>query len=272
MHSAWRTRRALGLFVFPDFRDLTWGYLVRKVDHIRGKPPLPATDPIKNLRHASARWPNLVVQDRAPPTLGIAPRNRARYRPVQLEHRREKLSQVRNHPTDDPCTLTVREETPSDVASIFALNAAAFETDAEARLVDALRNANALTSSLVAQQSGHIVGHAAFSPVTITDGQRVTTAVGLGPMAVLPQRQRGGVGSALVHEGLRALATQDVSLCIVLGHPNYYPRFGFERACLHGIRWEHDVPDDVFFVKALRNGALDEVRGIVRYRPEFEQV
>ncbi|MFO7563729.1 MAG: N-acetyltransferase [Enhygromyxa sp.] len=166
--------------------------------------------------------------------------------------------------------LTLRYESPQDAASIFTLNRAAFETDAEARLVDALRAAGGLSLSLVAELDGRLVGHIAFSPVTVSDGDAVASGVGLGPMAVLPELQRQGIGGALVTEGLRRLGGAGLGFCVVLGHAEYYPRFGFERASSHGIRWEHDVPEDVFFVQSLRPGGLEAVRGVVRYRAEFD--
>lgn len=166
--------------------------------------------------------------------------------------------------------LDLREETPRDVASIFEVNAAAFETDTEARLVDALRAGGGLMLSLVARHQGAIIGHAAFSPVTISGDDGVATGAGLAPMAVLPKFQRMGVGAALIAKGLELLRERDIPLCVVLGHADYYPRFGFEQTSRHGIRWEHDVPEDVFFVQALQPNALDGVRGVVRYRPEFD--
>lgn len=166
---------------------------------------------------------------------------------------------------------TVRPERPLDVDAIHAVNAAAFPTALEADLVDALRAAGALTLSLVATESDSVVGHIAFSPVTVTraDGTTVT-GVGLGPMAVLPRRQRAGAGSALVEEGLRRLRALGARFCVVLGHPDYYPRFGFAPASGSHLRWEHPAPDEAFLAVALTPGGLDGVTGVVRYRPEFD--
>src|SRR5215831_5051440 len=169
-----------------------------------------------------------------------------------------------------PMRLEIRDEMPADETSIHALNAAAFETDAEARLVDALRGHGRLQLSLVALEGPLLVGHIAFSPATITqpDGA-VVEGIGLGPMAVTRMRQRLGIGSRLVRTGLDRLWVAGHPFCVVLGHAAYYPRFGFERASRFGIRWERDVADEVFFGLELAPGALSGVSGVVRYAPEF---
>lgn len=168
--------------------------------------------------------------------------------------------------------LELREETPADVAAIHRLNASAFATDAEARLVDALRVNKALILSLVADAAGQIIGHIAFSPVVVESNGRELHGVGLAPMAVAPAHQRQGVGKKLIAEGLRRLRLAGHLLCVVVGHPDYYPRHGFVRASAHDLRWERPVPDDVFFVQELAPGGLEGVSGVVRYRPEFDAV
>ena len=166
----------------------------------------------------------------------------------------------------------LREERPADVPAIHRLNTASFDSDAEARLVDALRANGGLTLSLVAQVSGEIVGHIGFSPVVIEGSSGIAHGVGLAPMAVAPALQRQGIGGRLVAEGLRRLGAAGQPFCVVLGHAEYYPRHGFIRASVRGIRWEKAVPDEVFFVHELTPGGLAGVEGIVRYRPEFEAV
>lgn len=167
--------------------------------------------------------------------------------------------------------LEVRQETPEDEAAVHALNASAFESDAEARLVDALRAGGALTLSLVAVVDGEVVGHIAFSPVVVEAEGRVMHGIGLAPMAVAPSHQRHGIGGRLIEGGLQRLRAQGHPFCVVLGHPDYYPRHGFVRASLNGLRWEQGH-DEAVFVQALTPEGLSGVSGIVRYRPEFDAV
>lgn len=171
----------------------------------------------------------------------------------------------------DAPEVVVRPEAPGDAAAIHALYAAAFGTDAEARLVDALRASGALTLSLVAVEGDAIVGHIAFSPVVVEGGGRVAEGLGLAPMAVAPAHQRRGIGGRLIAAGLDRLRADGHRFCVVLGHPAYYPRHGFVAAGAHGLRWEHGH-DAAFFVRALSAGGLDGVAGVVRYRPEFDAV
>ncbi len=166
----------------------------------------------------------------------------------------------------------IRLERSEDAAAIRRVNEFAFARLAEANLVDALRDAGAVTLSLVAEREGRIVGHILFSPVTIESPEEAFPAVGLGPMAVEPGLQRSGIGSALVRAGLSALRADGHEVVVVLGHPEYYPRFGFVRASEHGIRWEQYAPDEAFMVLELRAGALGGRGGVVRYRAEFTGV
>jgi putative acetyltransferase len=165
--------------------------------------------------------------------------------------------------------FVIREEAPRDAAAIRQVNTTAFETDAEAKLVDALRAAGALTLSLVAEADGEIVGHIAFSPVVVESSRRTNHGVGLAPMAVAPAYQRQGIGGRLIDDGLRRLRDAGHRFCVVLGHAEYYPRHGFSRASNFGMQWERPVPDDIFFVRELAKGGLAGVSGTVRYRPEF---
>jgi len=164
--------------------------------------------------------------------------------------------------------LTIRAEEPGDRESVFAVNAAAFETTSEADLVEALRTRAQPTVSLVAELDGRIVGHILFSPVTAETSEN-TVAMGLGPMAVLPQHQNQGIGSQLVHRGLDACRGLGVQAVVVLGHPTYYPSFGFQPASHFGIHCEYDVPDEVFMALELQPGSLSEVTGLVRYHEAF---
>lgn len=164
----------------------------------------------------------------------------------------------------------IRPEIPADIPQIHAVVAAAFETDAEARLVDALRASGNATISLVAEQEGAIVGHILFSPVTV-DGTAVPV-LGLAPVSVVPAHQRQGIGGALIREGLTRAAARGYTAAVLLGHPEYYPRFGFVPASRFGLRCEYDCPDEAFMALELSPGALAGLSGLVQYRAEFAEV
>jgi putative acetyltransferase len=168
--------------------------------------------------------------------------------------------------------LTIRPEESDDYAAIRHVNILAFGQPNEADLVDALRCVGGLTISHIAIQDRDIVGHIAFSPVTISSDTTTIEAIGLGPMAVLPEFQRQGIGSQLVKAGLDTCRQTDYGVVVVLGHPEYYPRFGFTPSKPHGIVWEHDVPEEVFMIKELQQGALTHTQGVVKYRAEFDHV
>jgi putative acetyltransferase len=173
--------------------------------------------------------------------------------------------------------IDIREESEADLRAVRRLNESAFGRTEEAALVDALRAAAHPQVSLVAVENREVVGHIFFSPVTIEPEADVSTKtaaalMGLAPMAVLPQYQRQGIGSRLVREGLRECLRMGGEAVVVLGHPEYYPRFGFVPASGKGLRCEYPVPDEVFMVTELIEGALDGVRGLVKYHPEFGKV
>jgi putative acetyltransferase len=167
----------------------------------------------------------------------------------------------------------IRRERPEDGEVVRAVLVAAFPADEEARLVEALRASGHLHISLVAEEGGQVVGHVAFSPIELDgepDGTPASAAAGLGlaPLAVAPQHQRRGLGGQLVRAGLAAAARPGTGYVVVLGHPDYYPRFGFRRASTLGLRNEYGA-DDAFLVVELRPGALPRGGGLVRYGPEF---
>ena len=168
--------------------------------------------------------------------------------------------------------ITIHREKPEDVTAIHAVNEQAFGRAAEAELVDKLRANGQATLSLVAVQGSEIVGHILFSPVTIASSEEVLAAVGLAPMAVRPEFQKQGIGSQLIERGLEQCRVAGQACVVVLGHPEYYPRFGFVPASRYGIRCEYDVPDEVFMIIELRDGALEGCAGIVKYQPEFNEV
>lgn len=167
--------------------------------------------------------------------------------------------------------ITIRSETPADHSAVRRINELAFGTANEANLVDALRACTDPFISLVAVKDEEIVGHIFFSPVSIESENATFTAMGLAPMAVLPQYQKQGVGSALVEAGLKECMRIGHYVVIVVGHAEYYPRFGFTPARAKGLSCEFDVPDDVFMVAELSPGALNGRQGLVRYHPEFKK-
>jgi putative acetyltransferase len=164
--------------------------------------------------------------------------------------------------------MLIREERQLDAARVRAVNLAAFETSAEADLVDALRRHVTPLISLVAEDGEDIVGHILFSPVTLASEPEVTL-MGLAPMAVMPSRQRQEIGSRLVREGLERCRHIDAAAVVVLGYPEFYPRFGFVPAARLFLRCEYDAPEDAFMVCELREGALKGLSGTIRYDPAF---
>lgn len=144
--------------------------------------------------------------------------------------------------------IIIRDETDADISIISEITAEAFKAfelsdHTEQFIINALRKAGALTISLVAELNGHVIGHIAFSPVTISDGTQGW--FGLGPVSVLPEYQKQGVGKALIHEGLSRLKKMNAKGCCLVGHPDYYKKFGFRIASELGL---DGVPPEVFFV------------------------
>ena len=162
--------------------------------------------------------------------------------------------------------IEIREERPEDIAAVREVNKRAFGQEQEANIVDALRSNGAALLSLVATLNGQVVGHIMYSPITV--GDKVTGAA-LAPMAVLPEHQREGIGSKLIEAGTQKLKEAGYPYIIVLGHANFYPRFGFKPASSFGIECEWDVPDDVFMLLVLDQSKMQDVSGLARYRHEF---
>lgn len=177
-------------------------------------------------------------------------------------------------PNDVPSkSVAIRPEEPRDVAAIFRVNAAAFPTDMEAKLVDRLRAAGLATISLVAEVAGEIVGHVLFSPVTVAEQADLNGApfLGLAPVAVLPQWQKRGIGGMLIRAGLAACRDRNAAIVVVLGEPEYYGRFGFVPAYLLGLEDEYNG-GNAFRVVELQPGTLGRVTGLVRYSPPFAEL
>lgn len=166
--------------------------------------------------------------------------------------------------------LTIRPEMPEDVTSIRRVNEQAFGQREEAEIVEKLRNRAVLSISLVAVQSGEVVGHIAFSPVVIESETSSFEAIALAPMAVLPAYQGKGIGAQLVHAGLEECRRIGHEIVVVLGHSTYYPRFGFVPAKPRGIDCEFGVPSEAWMILELREGALAGRRGTVSFQPEFQ--
>jgi len=167
-------------------------------------------------------------------------------------------------------SLHIRQETPADQDSIRHVNRVAFGQDEEARLVDALRDGGHVRLSLVAERECQVVGHILFSALPILTEAGTVPALALAPMAVLPGFQNQGIGSALVRSGLEACREHGHRIVVVVGHPHFYPRFGF---CSNLTkRLASPYPGEAFMAVELVAGALDGVTGRVEYPPPFDGV
>lgn len=168
--------------------------------------------------------------------------------------------------------IEIRAEVLKDYDSVRKVNDIAFEQPEEGNIVDKLRDSCKKIISLVAVSEGKIVGHILFSPAVIKHNDTHITGMGLAPMSVLPEFQNQGIGSMLVKEGLRLIKETDCPFIIVLGHEHYYPRFGFERASINGLKSQWDsVPDEAFMVMILDESVMAEVSGVATYRREFDE-
>ena len=171
----------------------------------------------------------------------------------------------------DDNAIAIRWEAPSDLTAISEVNQEAFLGPTEAAVVDALR-AETSCISLVALSGTVVVGHILFTPVEVVGPSVKARVAGLGPMAVRPPWQRQGIGSQLVRAGLEQCRRSGYEAVVVLGHPEYYPRFGFVPASRLGLRCEFEAPDEAFMAQELRPGALAAGGGVVRYAPAFSRV
>lgn len=163
--------------------------------------------------------------------------------------------------------LTIRQEAPQDRKAVQLTNRLAFEGEDEAALVDRLRGSGSAALSLVAVVDGNVVGHILFSNLVIETAWGAVGALSLAPMAVKPEFQRQGIGSALVRRGLEQCQEQGHSIVVVLGHPAYYPRFGFSAKLAENLHGPY--AGEAWMALELREGALNGVRGTVRYPEAF---
>lgn len=172
-----------------------------------------------------------------------------------------------------PDTLTIRPEQAGDYEAIAEVNRAAFAGDVEAHLVENLRKTTGFIPelSLVALLGGQVVGHILLSIVHIAGDSGQIPIISLAPMAVLPTHQNQGIGSMLVRTGLGKCRELGYSVVVLVGHPNYYPRFGLTPAGARGLRLPFEAPDEAFMVCELEAGALNGISGEIVYPPEFSE-
>ena len=167
--------------------------------------------------------------------------------------------------------MLIRPEKEGDWDAVHAVNVLAFETPSEANLVDALREQAQPVVSLVAEENGEVIGQIMFSPVSLS-GCPNLKVMGLAPMAVATKHQKKGIGSALVQTGLEQCRQLGFDAVVVLGHPTYYPRFGFVSSSRFGIDSEYDVPEEVFMAMELKPESLNGMTGRVKYHAAFSSV
>ena len=165
--------------------------------------------------------------------------------------------------------IEIREERSDDVAAVREVNRRAFGQDQESNIVDALRTNGGALLSLVATVNGQVAGHIMYSPLTVAEN---VLGVALGPMAVVPEYQRQGIGTQLIEAGNRKIKDAGYPFIIVVGHAEYYPRFGFRPAGEYGIKCEWDVPNEVFMLLVLNEAKMQGSSGLAKYRHEFSTI
>lgn len=165
--------------------------------------------------------------------------------------------------------MIIRPEQPEDVPAIRQLLLAAFPTAIENEIVDQIRDSKCEQISRVAEVDGKIVGQILFTPATIERDAHVVRGWGLAPVSVAPQSQGRGIGAALIRDGLEELRKRDGAYVIVLGDPQYYPKFGFQPAAQWNVQSElGGVPSEAFMLVAFDEEAMGD-GGVAKYRPEF---
>jgi putative acetyltransferase len=167
--------------------------------------------------------------------------------------------------------IQVREETRGDMPAVRAVNRVAFGRIQEVDLVDRLRKTCRELLSLVAIAEMGVVGHILFTPVEIFGPAGSIKGAGLAPVAVVPEFQKRGVGTALIRAGIKKLKQKGCPFIVVLGHPGYYPRFGFVPGRTQGIRCEWEIPQEAFLILLLDPMARWDIQGTARYCPKFSE-
>ncbi len=169
--------------------------------------------------------------------------------------------------------ILIRKEEEKDHKNIYEVNKLAFEQENESKLIEKIRvGSNFIPDlSLVADINNRIVGHILFSKIKII-GNSIFETLALAPMAVLPEFQKRGIGSNLINRGMEKAMELGFDSIIVLGHKDYYPKFGFKRASKWNIKCCFEVPDEVFMAVELIDGALEGKDGTIKYPDEFMDV
>jgi len=196
-------------------------------------------------------------------------KSNARHNNVQRTHfALHRTIAGRTVPSRHPTMVTIRPEQHADQVGVRRVHEAAFPTTSEADLVDRLRSATPASVALVAENERTIVGHILFTPVSF-DPPAAVTAYALVPMAVMPGHEKHGVGRRLVQNGLAECHARGACMVVVLGDPEYYGRFGFERASRHALRNEFGA-EEAFMVFMLEAHVHPHPGTLVKYAPEFE--
>lgn len=168
--------------------------------------------------------------------------------------------------------ISIREENKNDLVKIKEINNKAFDQPQEGNVIDKIRESDSEILSLVAEIDGNLVGHIFYSEAEIECNNKKLKGMGLAPMAVLPKYQKQGIGKKLINESLKMLKKKPVPYIIVLGHEDYYPKFGFEKASKYGIKCQWDgVPDEAFMIMILEIEKMTNIHGIAKYRDEWDE-
>lgn len=168
--------------------------------------------------------------------------------------------------------ISIREEKKTDLNPIKQINDLAFGQAQEGNVIDKIRDSESPILSLVAEIDNTVVGHIFYSLAEIESHEKKIIGMGLAPMAVLPKHQNRGIGKRLINESIALLKEKETPFIIVLGHEDYYPKFGFELASKYGIKCQWDgVPDEAFMIMILDRKKMLNVHGVAKYRDEWNE-